>query len=87
MSEKEAPFKPERKHIIGHEGIGPIVLVLAIGGVGVTWSADVKQRLLRASENAMNDAQSLGLSLSEWSARGDWRRFGGSPFRFSGPRS
>lgn len=33
----------------------------------------VKQRLLRASENSMNDAQGLGLSLSEWAARGDWR--------------
>jgi zinc protease len=33
----------------------------------------VKQRLLRSAENAMNDAQSLGLGLSEWSARGDWR--------------
>ncbi len=26
MSKKEFPFKPERKHIIGHDGIGPIVL-------------------------------------------------------------
>ena len=34
MSEKEFPFKPERKHIIGHDGIGPIVLAIAIGGVG-----------------------------------------------------
>jgi membrane AbrB-like protein len=34
LSEEKAPLKPERKHIIGHEGIGPIVLVLAIGGVG-----------------------------------------------------
>jgi zinc protease len=33
----------------------------------------VKQRLLRATENAMTDSQSLGLGLSEWSARGDWR--------------
>ena len=29
MSRKEFPFKPERKHIIGHEGVGPIVLALA----------------------------------------------------------
>ena len=34
MSEKELPFKPERKHIIGHEGIGPILLAITIGGVG-----------------------------------------------------
>ena len=34
MSDKEFPFKPERKHIIGHDGIGPIVLAIAIGGVG-----------------------------------------------------
>jgi len=34
LSEKELPFKPERKHIIGHEGIGPILLAIAIGGVG-----------------------------------------------------
>ncbi|WP_428665742.1 AbrB family transcriptional regulator [Reyranella sp.] len=33
-SKKELPFKPERKHIIGHDGIGPIVLALAIGTVG-----------------------------------------------------
>jgi len=31
---KEFPFKPERKHIIGHDGAGPVVLALAIGGVG-----------------------------------------------------
>ena len=31
---KEAPFEPKRKHIIGHEGLGPILFVLAIGGVG-----------------------------------------------------
>ena len=35
MSEtKEFPFKPERKHIIGHDGIGPVVLAIAIGGIG-----------------------------------------------------
>ena len=34
MSEKEIPFKPERKNVIGHEGIGPILLVIAIGSVG-----------------------------------------------------
>ncbi|HEY3836059.1 MAG TPA: pitrilysin family protein [Bryobacteraceae bacterium] len=33
----------------------------------------VKQRLLRATENSMTDSQTLGLSLSEWAARGDWR--------------
>jgi zinc protease len=33
----------------------------------------VKQRLLRVSENRMTDSQALGLSLSEWSAMGDWR--------------
>ncbi len=33
----------------------------------------VKQRLLRAAENRMTDSQALGLSLSEWSAMGDWR--------------
>lgn len=31
---KELPFKPERKYIIGHEGWAPLVLALAIGGVG-----------------------------------------------------
>jgi membrane AbrB-like protein len=31
---KEFPFKPERKHIIGHEGVVPILLALAIGAVG-----------------------------------------------------
>ncbi len=31
---KEFPFKPERKHIIGHAGVAPIVLAIAIGGVG-----------------------------------------------------
>ncbi len=34
MSTKEFPFKPERKHIIGHDGIAPVVLAIAIGGVG-----------------------------------------------------
>ena len=34
MSKKEFPFKPERKHIIGHGGIGPVVLAIAIGSVG-----------------------------------------------------
>jgi uncharacterized protein len=34
LSQKEFPFKPERKHIIGHDGIGPIVLAIAIGGAG-----------------------------------------------------
>jgi membrane AbrB-like protein len=34
LSEKEFPFKPERQHIIGHNGVGPIVLAIAIGGVG-----------------------------------------------------
>ncbi len=33
----------------------------------------VKQRLLRATENSMTDSQMLGLGLSEWAARGDWR--------------
>ena len=33
----------------------------------------VKQRLLRSTENAMTNSQQLGLSLSEWTARGDWR--------------
>jgi len=30
----EGPFKPKRKHIIGHPGVGPVVLAIAIGGVG-----------------------------------------------------
>jgi membrane AbrB-like protein len=34
LSPKEFPFKPERKHIIGHDGIAPIILAIAIGGVG-----------------------------------------------------
>ncbi|HTR88077.1 MAG TPA: AbrB family transcriptional regulator [Reyranella sp.] len=34
MSPKEFPFKPERKSIIGHDGIGPIALAIVIGGVG-----------------------------------------------------
>lgn len=33
-SATDGPFKPERKHIIGHDGIGPVVLAIAIGGVG-----------------------------------------------------
>ncbi len=33
MSEK-VPVKPERKHIIGHAGLAPVVLAIAIGGVG-----------------------------------------------------
>ncbi len=31
---KEFPTKPERKHIIGHAGLGPVILAIAIGGVG-----------------------------------------------------
>jgi membrane AbrB-like protein len=34
LSPREFPFKPERKNIIGHEGVLPIVLALAIGAVG-----------------------------------------------------
>jgi len=34
LSEKEFPFKPERKHIIGHAGVGPVILAIAIGGAG-----------------------------------------------------
>jgi len=34
LSQKALPFKPERKHIIGHDGIAPVVLALAIGTVG-----------------------------------------------------
>ena len=36
MSEqpKDFPFKPERKNIIGHNGWSPLLLALAIGGVG-----------------------------------------------------
>jgi len=34
LSSKALPFKPENKHIIGHEGAGPLVLALAIGTVG-----------------------------------------------------
>ena len=36
MSEtgKEFPTKPERKHIIGHAGLGPVILAIAIGGIG-----------------------------------------------------
>ena len=31
---KELPFKPERKHIIGHDGVGPVLFALAIGSIG-----------------------------------------------------
>jgi membrane AbrB-like protein len=31
---KEFPFKTERKHIIGHDGVTAVLLALAIGGVG-----------------------------------------------------
>ena len=31
---KEFPTKPERKHIIGHAGLGPVILAIAIGGIG-----------------------------------------------------
>lgn len=31
---KALPFKPERKHIIGHEGFKPLLLALVIGTVG-----------------------------------------------------
>ena len=31
---KTLPFKPERKHIIGHEGFKPLLLALVIGTVG-----------------------------------------------------
>jgi uncharacterized protein len=34
LSRQEFPFKPERKHIIGHEGVAPVLLALAIGSVG-----------------------------------------------------
>lgn len=34
MKRRELPFTPERKHIIGHDGIAPILLAIAIGGVG-----------------------------------------------------
>ena len=30
----ELPFKPQRKHIIGHAGIAPVVLAIAVGSVG-----------------------------------------------------
>jgi membrane AbrB-like protein len=33
-SEKESPSKPERKHIIGHAGVAPVLLAIAIGGIG-----------------------------------------------------
>jgi hypothetical protein len=34
LSAKEIPFRPERKHIIGHDGLLPLIIALAIGGVG-----------------------------------------------------
>lgn len=34
MSEKDVPFKPEKKKIIGHDGWGPLALALAIGTAG-----------------------------------------------------
>jgi len=34
LSPNDLPAKPERKHIIGHEGMRPLMLALAIGGVG-----------------------------------------------------
>ena len=34
MSSKALPFKPENKHIIGHDGLKPLALALAIGAVG-----------------------------------------------------
>ena len=34
MNSKGIPFKPERKHIIGHEGLKPLLLAIAIGTVG-----------------------------------------------------
>jgi membrane AbrB-like protein len=33
-SDEELPFKPERKRIIGHAGVGPVILAIVIGGVG-----------------------------------------------------
>jgi hypothetical protein len=33
-SSKAIPFKPERKHIIGHEGLKPLLLAIVIGTVG-----------------------------------------------------
>ncbi|HEX7199577.1 MAG TPA: AbrB family transcriptional regulator, partial [Dongiaceae bacterium] len=34
MSSKAIPFRPERKHIIGHEGVKPLLLAIVIGTVG-----------------------------------------------------
>jgi membrane AbrB-like protein len=34
VSPKEIAFKPERKHIIGHDGVLPVVVALLIGGIG-----------------------------------------------------
>ncbi|MBL0900296.1 MAG: AbrB family transcriptional regulator [Reyranella sp.] len=34
MSEKGVPFRPEKKKIIGHDGLGPLALALAIGTAG-----------------------------------------------------
>jgi membrane AbrB-like protein len=34
LSNKEFPFRPERKHIIGHDGWAPVALALAIGAAG-----------------------------------------------------
>ncbi len=34
MSEKDVPFRPEKKKIIGHDGWGPLALALAIGTAG-----------------------------------------------------
>ena len=34
VSSKALPFKPEKKHIIGHEGLKPLALAIAIGTVG-----------------------------------------------------
>ena len=34
MSSKALPFKPEKKHIIGHEGLKPLALAIVIGTVG-----------------------------------------------------
>ncbi len=34
MNARDIPFKPARKHFIGHEGYGPVALALAVGTVG-----------------------------------------------------
>jgi len=34
LSSKALPFKPEKKHIIGHEGLKPLLLAIVIGTVG-----------------------------------------------------